>query len=1090
MRYLLIVIIFYCSATSYAQPLDPTKELSQYNVDHWQDEATPSSIMQIIQAQDGYLWMSTLKGLVRFDGLKLNVYDKFTNAALDVNGFKSLHEDKNGNFWVGSIGEGLYLKQHQTFKKFTVPFGTSSNNIERIFTDSHGVLWLCTVKGIIQYRDSTFTLIKPESISEDSDFPTFDIAESTDGTLWVGSAAGLYKINNNKLERAFESAQSLVGEIVDLHIDSTGSLWVAGYNNGFFRIKDNKVERIAALDQLKHPIVIYEDSNHNLWFGSEHGIARKSAKGFSYLTSARGLSHDHITAICEDHEGSIWLGSYYGGINRLRDGTFTNYSTANGLPHETTHVLLERSDKSIWAGTETDLAYLKEGHFQKLSDEYPVLSKARVRDLMEDRDNNLWIASYDGAFKISKNKSITKHHVGNGLSNNQARVLYEDRNNNIWIGTRQGLNLLRENKWLTFGPKEGLLNDFIMSILELRNGKFLVGTTGGLYILKGDTFEPVTTDHGNLTLTIFRMFEDESEHLWIGTSNGLIMLDGNTLTDYSHHDKILSSNVYQILQDENGFLWLTSDLGIARIEKGKLVSRQLHDTTKLEIRLFDKSSGLRTSAITPTSRAIKTTDGHIWFATLDGVASIDPKNIRINKTPPPIIVEKILVGGKEYSGKGETINIRPGTKNIEIHYTGLSFMIPKKVRFRYMLKGYDNGWQDVGERRIAYYTSLPPGNYSFTIAASNNDGVWNVQENALHIFVERAFWQTPWFIVVSVISIAVTIAGAINWRTRRIRRHNELLEEKIRERTQEVIVQKEEIESQRDYIEAKNTELEKAHELIARQNHELREANENLEDRIERRTNALKKANADLTEANSELDHFVYKSAHDIKGPLARLQGLCNLAVMEAQLSPSKPYLLKLQHESELANRVIQKLSHAHAVKNHEVKTSSINLSAVLGNIIKELTTFHAADTKDPIKYNIDIEESIDLVTDGTLLKEILYHLVENAIVFRANYDPKIDIITHKRNDVVVITVRDNGIGIDEQIVPDVFKMFVKGSEKSQGLGLGLYIVKKGLEKLQGAVALIRSEEGATEFQVTLPLRTNVDEQKVKREAPTSLDAV
>ncbi|HYG03689.1 MAG TPA: two-component regulator propeller domain-containing protein, partial [Chryseosolibacter sp.] len=585
MRYLAIVILFMCVVTTQAQPLDPNKELSQYNIDHWQDESTPSSIMQIIQASDGYLWMSTLKGLARFDGLKLNVYDKFTSAALDVNGFKSLYEDKNGNFWVGSIGEGLYLKQGQTFKKFTVPFGTSSNNIERIFTDSRGTLWLCTVKGIIQFRDSIFTLITPDGVSRESDFPTFDITESKDGTLWVASATGLYTVTESKLTRAFADERSLNGEIVDLHIDSEGGLWIAAYNNGFFFISDTGVKRIGELDQLKHPIVVYEDRQKNLWFGSEHGIARRSVNGFSYLTSARGLSHDHITAICEDHEGSIWLGSYYGGINRLRDGTFTNYSTANGLPHETTHVLLETADKTIWAGTETDLAYLKDGHFNTLSEKFPILAKARVRGLMEDKSGSLWIASYDGVFKMTKNKMLVKYDVNSGLTNNQTRVLYEDRNNNIWVGTRQGLNLLKDGRWRSFGPREGLLNDFVMSIIELRNGKFLVATTGGLYILKGETFEPVTTDHGNLTLTIFRMLEDDKERLWIGTSDGLLMLDGNTLTDYSHHHKILSSNIYQILEDDNNFLWLTSDLGIARIEKEKLLEKQLHDTTSVNIRI-------------------------------------------------------------------------------------------------------------------------------------------------------------------------------------------------------------------------------------------------------------------------------------------------------------------------------------------------------------------------------------------------------------------------------------------------------------------------------------------------------------------------
>jgi ligand-binding sensor domain-containing protein/signal transduction histidine kinase len=1037
-----------------AQPLNPAKDLSQYNLDHWADDQIPSGILQIIQTRDGYLWMATLSGLVRFDGVKTKLFNKFNTPVLGTNAFKSIYEDRHKNFWAGSNGSGLLLMQKKSFKKFTVPFGTSSNNIEHIIADSKDNLWLCTVKGLVLFKDSVFTLISPPGLPKETEYTAFDAAEDKNGNLWVATSIGVFQYSNGELKEHAWSGTPLSGRITAIQVDANQDIWIGSYGNGVYRVTNNVIEKVKELISIARPVVIMEDRNHAIWIGSENGIVRYNQDGVSYLDANSGLSNGHVTSFCEDHEGSVWMGTYYGGLNRLRDGAFTNFTETNGLPHSTIHCIFQAKDSTVWIGTESNVAQFKNGVFTKLS--LPQLMNARVRDIRSDSENNLWIATYEGLFGY-KNKKLKKYTVTDGLANEQVRVIFEDNQKTLWIGTRNGLNTFNDGKWKTYSEKDGLLSGIIMSIIQLRDGTIVVGTNGGLYQLNNNRFEPLQPENGKISTTTFRMYEDEEGYLWIGTANGLVCIKNKTLYSFASDNQLLAGAIYQVLEDQDGMLWLTSNVGIIRIPKKDLIEHTRSSTAILNPQLFDKSSGLRTSEVTATSNAMIALDKKIWFPTIEGISVIDPANILMNKVPPPIVIESVLVSGKELDATGKII-IEPGSRNIEIHYSALSYMIPKKVQYKYKLEGYDNEWHEVGDRRTAFYTSLPPGEYSFTLAASNNDSVWKTEENVLDFHVEKAFWQTWLFYVLVAFAMAVLIIGVDNYRIRRIRKLNLTLDQRILERTREVMLQKEEIESQRDYIESKNIELETARNVIAEQY-------EKVQEKVNARTLELQKA-------NEELDYFVYKSSHDIKGPLARLQGLCNLAIMEAKESSSKEYLVILQKESILANRVIQKLSHAHQIKNMDVEIGQVNLNELLFEIINQLNALNSDAA--PVKFIIDVDKNITLNSDTRLLKELFLNLLENSIVFKSEKDQFVKIHATVHNDRIVISIVDNGVGIDVAAQTQIFKMFYKGSEKSVGLGLGLYITKKAIEKLHGSVELKNTGSGETEFEVMLPKSLNV----------------
>lgn len=1057
------IILCQCWGMVHAQPLDPTKKLTQYNVDKWTGEGlTSSSILQIIQTKDGYLWMVTYSALVRFDGVTFTAFDRFNVAGLTATGFRSLYEDRFGNLWIGGNGGGLFRKTDNGFIHYEVPFGPTSNNIKRIFRDSNDHLWLCTIKGLIKYADSTFTLITPDGYSDDVDFTTYDIAEDDEGKLWVGSAAGMFVYDGNKLIKAGVEGNQLNDEVLSILIDNE-KIWISSYNRGMYLYQNGLFTKFQELDTIWHPVSLYQDGNKNLWIGTEAGLARYNSSGLSFINASSGLSHNAINTIVEDHEGSIWVGTYYGGLNRLRDGPFINFTVLNGLADNTIHCVYQSSDSIVWIGTENGLTLYKNGVLQGVND-YG-LQQAKVRDVFQDSRGNLWVATYSGVVKIRNGTSV-KYTVDDGLSNNQTRLIFEDNKNRIWVGTRSGLNLYKDGNWEVLTVEDGLVNDFITSMMQLNDEEVLIGTTGGLQVLKDDKIVPYNLNSGNIRFTVFRTYQDKEGIIWLGTSGGLLRLDNHDLYSFSSDHKLLGSTIFEVIEDGNGVFWLTSDKGVIRVSRSELMQKTQNDTVKISPTLFDKSNGLRSSEITGVANATRTFDGSIWFPTLEGVAVLNPDKIMINEIPPPLIIHKLVAGGRDYQ-ISERVVIPPNSRNIEVHYAGLSYMIPQKVKFRYMLEGYDEDWNDVGDRRIAYYTSLPPGTYSFKLAACNNDGVWNVKDDALTFVVEKAFWQTNIFYGFSVLAMAFLIFGVVDFRTRRVKKLNKDLEDKITARTSEVLLQKEEIETQRDYIESRNKELENARNVIARQYADLQEINENLEAKVVARTVELQKAYTELIQANEELDDFVYKSAHDIKGPLARLQGLCNLAKMETNDPAVLTCIRKLERESILANRILEKLSHAHEVKNMKPQISEVNLKKLMSEVVDML---QPVEGSDKVNFEIDIKDNLTLMTDKKLLKELVYNVLENTVVFRNELNAKVNIKVVVQQKEVVMSVADNGIPVDENVRPDIYKMFVKGSEKSEGLGLGLYIAKKAAEGLYGSIVLKENDNRGNVFEVRLPL--------------------
>ncbi|GEM_PF-1309724 len=785
------------SADAPALSLDPRKTIAQYSLDIWQsDQGLPQSAVQaIVQTPEGYLWMGLEEGLVRFDGVQFTHFHKGNTEAFTYNDVPVLLVDHAGNLWIGTDGGGLLCLQEGKFIAYNTKDGLAGDVVETIYEDRQGALWIGTNRGLSQWRDGQFT-----THNGLSQHVVLSLCEDRAGNLWIGTdGGGLHCYKEGSL-KTYTIKDGLANDAVwTIHEDRIGRLWI-GTNGGLHNLYEGKFTRYTMKDGLASDFVraIAEDRAGSLWIGTRGGGLSRWRNGrFTNFSTKQGLSNDFVDALCEDREGSLWVGTYGGGLSRLRDGKFTNYSISDGLSNNMVWTVYEDKAGNLWFGTDQGLNRFKDGKFAIFTDPQnngPTV----VTALREDRAGNFWIGTgREGLYRLRQN-NWTRFTAQNGLSSNSVRSVLEDRQGRLWIGTDRGLNLFQNETFRIYTTKDGLSSDQIRYLHEDKSGALWIGTrAGGLNRFKDGKFTIYTTNNGLSSDLIRPIYEDREGTLWIGTNGGgLSRFKDGTFTRYTIKDGLFDDSIFQILEDERGNFWMSCNKGIFRVSKQELNDFAEGKITSLNSVAFGKADGMKTNECNGGSQPAgwKTREGKMWFPTIAGVAMLDPENLEINTLPPPVVVEQVLVD-RQPIDLAQKLQLTPGSKNLEFHYTGLSFLAPQKVKFKYQLVGYDDDWIDAGTRRTAFYTNIAPGNYQFRVKACNNDEVWNEAGASLAFSLQPYFYQTIWFFFLCFLALVLTSTGAYRYHVRQIRqreedvalrRANEALESRVKERTAEL----------------------------------------------------------------------------------------------------------------------------------------------------------------------------------------------------------------------------------------------------------------------------------------------------------------
>ncbi len=1091
-----------------------------------------NKVNHLYEDKDGNILISTQNGLDIYDPNR-EVFTHFSrdisgDIPLVNRRVTCSAQDLNGNYWIGTAGGGLSkydkrLKKNVTFISEPADDASiSSNYITCIQIDNLGVIWVGTAdNGLNKFNPNTNKFIRYKTTDEENGTSGALINAlyiDSFNTIWIGTDGGLdlieTKSNNTQTiapekiihVKSFFLPKKTIAEKAVLSImeDRSGNIWFGTADSGLGHIKkDRKTLHIYTVDPndefslLSNQISsVYEDNSGILWVGTNAGInvIDRMKDRFTWHKRAPGvgntMSSNNIQSILKEKNGRIWLGSHDQGLTMYNPATdiFTTYLTND--------FIIE--GESV---RERNRLFKKFDQRQTTTKPLPVynLTHNRVNALLKDKNSNIWIGTGNGGINIlgpgSGRISSLTHDPDDAfsLSSNNIRCMFMDWDGIIWIGTEDaGLNKYDGKiveKYVT-SEKDvfSISGNDVQCIAQDSTGLLWVGTfENGL-----SRFDPtanrfiryfhIEKNSNSLSNnTIYSILPDKGK-LWIGTADGLNLLDiaNNTFTKIGKENGLASGSVYAILDDRNGNLWVSTNRGISSISK-----------ETLKVRNYGQDDGIQSTEFNPGA-TFRAQSGELFFGSLDGYCSFFPEKVTEIRHNPKILItdfrilnEKVPVGESGSPLKtniSSTDTLRLSYKHISIsfEFVALNFSNARKTQYAYMMENFDTRWNYVDNRRYANYTNLPPGHYVFKVKASTSDGSWDENGRSVVIIIDPPFYKTWWFYVIATAFILIVVLLLIQWRTRYLFKSRNRLEEKVKVRTRqikeknkvleqankEILDQKSEIEQQNDLLVLKNEEISSAKSELDTINRELIDTNTNLEHIVEDRTSSLKDINQELKNANNELDTFIYRASHDLKGPIARLLGMTLLAKMDNKDEVLKEYILLIEKGAMDMNKTLNKLNNVHFINRETVSSEDIDVKKLIKDCTSELGNFI-----DPTDLEIQIlsEPHFQVRTDYVLIKIIVENIIENAVIFRKTKQAKIEITLRTDKRRVIISIKDNGLGILKEQQERIFDMFYRGSERSKGNGLGLYLVRKAVQKLHGEV-MIESEEGKYScFTIALP---------------------
>jgi ligand-binding sensor domain-containing protein/signal transduction histidine kinase len=773
-------------AMSIAYGLDPRRFPQQHLSQEWSlEHGLPDSYVQtVLRTRDGYLWLGTQNsGLVRFDGMRFTpVRPHFIPEGRNVS-IRALLESQDGTLWIATDGDGLWRRDPDgLFGRLTRADGLPNDHVYALLEDDDGQLWFSVGgNGLLRWKDGVLTTSPPlhgprglatiyaifrdrssnlwlageglwrledghwENYRQKLDLPDdrfFSLAQDFEGRLWLATARGLLEVRNGAVRRHTEADGLSDNRVRSLLVDSDGVLWV-GSNSGLDRLRDGRFVRCLTREGTPYDLVyaIHGDREGCLWIGSNEGLARLKDDKYTLISTRDGLPQNIIVSAIQAHDESLWFGTWTKGVARWHDGTVTVYGHSEGLPGNRVKALHQDHAGAIWIGTDpAGLSRIWNGRLDTF-DREDLFGAQSIVAIESDHEDRLWFGTNDGRLLVHGAGGFELFPDAASLLGERVQALHQGRHS-FWIATESALNESKGGLWRPHPYPASLTGKTVRSLYESRQGElWLCAQDSPLFRFRNGTYDSFTTDHGLSLTNYYAVIEDGLDGLWVTCKNGVFVLDRSELD---------------------------------RFDAGQLTALNALDLTRI--------GGTRNPRFIRFGHplAARLQDGRLCFPTTKGAALVDPARPVRNSLAPPVVIETVVVNGLTHTPAA--LHVLPaGTRDLQVHYTGLSLRTPERVRFRYRLEGYDEGWIAAEHRRVAYYQNLPPGRYDFRVVAANEDDVWNETGAMLSFVQEPRFHQTFWFY-----SLWLAVAVCAGWWAHRLRsaqqqkRFAAVLEERVR----------------------------------------------------------------------------------------------------------------------------------------------------------------------------------------------------------------------------------------------------------------------------------------------------------------------
>ncbi len=827
--------------SSYGQSfLLPSKKITQYSQTAWQkkDGLPQNSVTSVTQSDDGYLWIGTHNGLVKFDGTEFIVFSSptdFKNNGIPDNFVSVVKNTQQDGLWIGTNGEGLSNYNFLTFKNFDTQKDLT-NNIILSLEEWEESIWIGTPTGLSRYRRNIFrNYTEKEGLLNLKINALLKDTKNGQNILWIGTDEGLAKFDLEAGKIVPVALPLPTLQILALEIDKNNNIYI-GTANGLFYWNQEKKElknfnQLENNKYIKHTTIntLLIDKVGSLWVGTNSkGVLRyiPASKKWETLTTKEGLASNSITALFEDKEGSLWVGMNRGGLLRLNDTKFTPYSNLEGLSDNLTNciyvhsedVLDKKNQDQIWVGTQSDgISILNQNStfsYLTIKDGLPHNHVRSITATKNERNQSIfWIGTYGGG--IAKynleTQQMTIFDAKKGLVGNFVRAIQVSRinPNKIIIATTEGLTILDDNKtgkqkFTNYTTSQGLASNNLTSILETQNGQILLGTEdNGILLIDNPyqennappSFFSFSTQDGLADNLVLSLYQEPSKNIiYIGTKNGISTYNNGKIITPKSTNHWSSDAIHSILK-VTSMWWFTSNDGVWAVSNDNFRNWIAQKTDSLDIIAYDENDGLQSSDCASLAYPTITADKNenIWIPTAQGFSSFNYTKLNTLLPKANVVVEHIFdENGNDWKRKKTNKNgeiVFPSKyNNLEIHFDALTFVSPQKVRYKYKLEGYDKEWKTTNKKMV-FYGDLPPQEYIFQVKAANSDGVWNKEGTSFAFIIEPKITQIIWFWVALAFLFVLIAYFVYKWRAGIIENQRQKLEELVESRTEALLIQ-------------------------------------------------------------------------------------------------------------------------------------------------------------------------------------------------------------------------------------------------------------------------------------------------------------